>query len=153
PGPVQGPYRLYTGAYSNDQSRRGRGESEAFGGPPQGGEEIQSLADAHAKAMRHMSGSNQPSFRIEDKNGNILESGGPFGGKSLSAARIANPSAPKADSSALGAQERALAGRRAASDQAMQNYLRDKANYDRELAAYNAAVDRLNQSLPAAIAE
>lgn len=103
PGPLAGPFYLFTGAYSNNQASRGGGESEAFGGPAQGGEKFESLAEVHAKAMKHMSGSNQPSFRIEDKNGKNIESAGVFSQNLLSDARIANPSGPKPDSSALDA--------------------------------------------------
>ena len=148
---MKGPFYLFTGRFSNDQSTRGRGESEAFGGPAQGGEKIESFADAHAKAMSHMAGGNQASFRIEDKNGAIIESDGPFGGKQLSAARIANPSAPKADNSALADAEKVLAGRQSSSNQAIQKYESDKAAYDRDLAAYNAAVGRADPAIQAAI--
>jgi hypothetical protein len=154
PGPIAGPYRLFTGAYSNTVDRKGASESEAFGGPAPGGEDFNSLAEAHAKAEAHMGGSNQPSFRIEDKTGKIIESGGPFGrGKRLSASRLANPTGPKADGSALDRATAALSARQSASGEAMKRYLADKAKYDKDLAAYNASVEKLKQSMPDALQE
>jgi len=47
--------------------------------------------------------------------------------------------------------EAALVPRKSASDKAIEKYLADKAKYDKDLAAYNDAVNKLNQSLPAAI--
>jgi hypothetical protein len=65
-----GPFRLFLGQYSNTADLKGGGS----------GEEFQSLADARAKAARHMSANatKQPSYRIEDKDGNVIEARGLF---------------------------------------------------------------------------
>jgi hypothetical protein len=60
---------------------------------------------------------------------------------------------PKPDTTELDAAAKALADRQGAADRAVEKYKADKAAYDRDLAAYDTAVDRLNQSLPEAIKE
>jgi hypothetical protein len=67
-GAPAGPFRLFTGAYSNTADLRGGGSGTAYS----------SLADARAAARKHMSGSagSQPSYRIEDKDGKVIEARG-----------------------------------------------------------------------------
>jgi hypothetical protein len=69
-GSPNGPFRLYTGAYSNTADLKGGGS----------GTEFPSLAGAQAKARKHMSdnASKQPSYRIEDKDGKVIEAQGLF---------------------------------------------------------------------------
>lgn len=145
PGPLEGPFYLFTGKYSNDQSVKGRGESEAFGGPPQRGTEFSSLADAHQEAMDHMAGGGQASFRIEDSRGTILENSR---GKRLSPSRIANPTAPKQDGGQVDAAVAAYNAKRAAFNARVEAYKAAKAAYDSDLAAYNQSVDRVGRELP-----
>ncbi len=153
PGPVEGPFYLFTGQYSNDASHRGASEAEAFGGKPPGGQEFASLAEAHAKAQEHMSanGSKQPSFRIEDSKRNVLESGSIFGSKLLPDERIANPSAPKTGNDSLEAAISAQDGRKSSFDQDLGTYKSAKTEYDQKAKEFSDQVDELASDISTAL--
>ncbi|MCA9053874.1 MAG: hypothetical protein KDA75_08555 [Planctomycetaceae bacterium] len=75
-----GPFQLFTGQYSNTADVKGGGSGRGFA----------SLEQAQREAQQHMSknSSRQPSYRIEDRNGNVIEARGLL--RTLTAARGSN---------------------------------------------------------------
>ena len=161
PGPLEGPFYLYSGAFSNIQSgklgtKHPNARTIDGGGGP--GQKFETFAEARAEAEKRMAdGGRQRSYRIEDKNRITVESGkfgyGSDDVQKLPQSRIDNPTAPKAGSTDLDKAVKGLADRQAASEKAVEKYKADKAAYDKDLADYNVSVERLQKSLPAALAE
>lgn len=141
--PVEGPFRLYMGQYSNTADLRGGGD----------GEEFESFAAAKAKGDKHRAdnATKQPSYRIEDKSGAVLEAHGIFKNVSLDPKRLEAPKNPEEAPEALKKSEENLASKRSAYEQAVKQYKNDRAAYDQNLSRYNASVDQVNRSLPDAI--
>src|SRR5205807_2050478 len=111
------------GQFSNTADLKGGGQ----------GEEIKEFADARAKGEKHRSDNadKQPSYRIEDKSGTVIEAVGLFSNKKVSAEQIARSKEPKPDTAKLDAAAKALADRQAAADKATQDYLANKAKYEK----------------------
>lgn len=123
-GPVQGPFTLYTGQYSNTRGSK-QGVYDDF-------------LQARAIGRRHMSenSSKQPNYRITDSAGNDIEYDGLFGSKSVSAAQLRPPANVAETQRNLDSTLNDLSQRKSSTQQRRQAYWRDLAQYKADLQKY-----------------
>jgi hypothetical protein len=130
--PLEGPFILYTGQYSNtDGSRAG---------------DFDSFQAARIAGQRHMSqnANKQPNYSIADKNGTRIEYDGLFGSKKVSDAQIARSAAPKdekkeSDQAELARLKADVAKRKSSRNEAMKKYKSDLESYNSELTEFENA--------------